>query len=100
MAQAEDPSVASRGHYVAWVKRGKKTWLVFDDELVTEVDDANELCASAASHFPLSLLPPRVPYQLPRAADAPGRRYGGRLHTAHMCLFRKVDTPAPDHPVL
>ena len=29
---------AEGGHYVAWVKKNSKKWLVFDDETVAEID--------------------------------------------------------------
>jgi len=55
---------AEGGHYVAWVKRDAKTWLVFDDETVAEVD-------------------------APRIKELYG---GGDWHIAYMCLYRKMET--------
>jgi len=55
---------AEGGHYVAWVKRDEKTWLVFDDETVAEIDAS-------------------------RIKELYG---GGDWHIAYMCLYRKMDT--------
>jgi len=55
---------AEGGHYVAWVKKDKKKWLVFDDETVAEVDAE-------------------------RIKELYG---GGDWHMAYMCLYRKMDT--------
>jgi len=57
---------AEGGHYVAWVKRDAKTWLVFDDETVAEIDAA-------------------------RIKELYG---GGDWHIAYVCLYRKMDTLA------
>ena len=55
---------AEGGHYVGWVKKDKKKWLVFDDETVAEID-----------------------------ADRVKELYGGGdWHMAYMCLYRKMDT--------
>jgi len=61
---------AEGGHYVAWVKRDSKKWLVFDDETVAEVD-----------------------------AERIKELHGGSgdWHIAYMCLFRKMETTSlPD----
>ena len=55
---------AEGGHYVAWVKKDRKKWLVFDDETVAEVDAE-------------------------RIKELYG---GGDWHMAYMCLYRKMDT--------
>jgi len=54
---------AEGGHYVAWVKKDHKTWLVFDDETVAE--------------FPAE-----------RIKELHG---GGDFHMAYMTLYRKMD---------
>jgi len=54
---------AEGGHYVAWVKKNQKKWLVFDDETVAEVDAE-------------------------RIKELFG---GGDWHIAYMCLYRKMD---------
>lgn len=54
---------AEGGHYVAWVKRDEKKWLVFDDETVAEVDAE-------------------------RVKELYG---GGDWHMAYVCLYRKMD---------
>lgn len=54
---------AEGGHYVAWVKKDKATWLVFDDETVAEIP-----------------------------ADRIKELYGGGdWHMAYMCFYRKMD---------
>ena len=54
---------AEGGHYVGWVKKDAKKWLVFDDETVAEID-----------------------------ADRVKELYGGGdWHMAYMCLYRKMD---------
>merc|ERR1711988_1424426 len=59
---------AEGGHYVGWVKKDKKKWLVFDDETVAEVD-----------------------------ADRIKELYGGGdWHMAYMCLYRKTDVLSLD----
>ena len=55
---------AEGGHYVGWVKKDKKKWLVFDDETVAEIDAE-------------------------RVKELYG---GGDWHMAYMCLYRKMDT--------
>ena len=55
---------AEGGHYVGWVKKDKKKWLVFDDETVAEIDAE-------------------------RVKELYG---GGDWHIAYMCLYRKMDT--------
>ena len=55
---------AEGGHYVAWVKKDAKKWLVFDDETVAEVDAE-------------------------RIKELYG---GGDWHMAYLCLYRKMDT--------
>ena len=59
---------AEGGHYVAWVKKDKKKWLVFDDETVAEVDAE-------------------------RVKELYG---GGDWHMAYMCLYRKMDVLSLD----
>ncbi len=59
---------AEGGHYVAWVKKDKKTWLVYDDETVAEVDAE-------------------------RIKELYG---GGDWHMAYMCLYRKMDAMTLD----
>jgi len=54
---------AEGGHYVAWVKKDAKKWLVFDDETVAEVDAE-------------------------RIKELYG---GGDWHMAYMCFYRKMD---------
>jgi len=54
---------AEGGHYVAWVKRDEKKWLVFDDETVAEIDAE-------------------------RVKELYG---GGDWHIAYMCLYRKME---------
>ena len=54
---------AEGGHYVAWVKKDKATWLVFDDETVAE-----------------------IPAE--RIKELYG---GGDWHMAYMCFYRKMD---------
>lgn len=54
---------AEGGHYVAWLKKDKKKWLVFDDETVAEVDTE-------------------------RIKELYG---GGDWHIAYVCLYRKMD---------
>ena len=54
---------AEGGHYVAWVKKDEKKWLVFDDETVAEVDAE-------------------------RVKELYG---GGDWHMAYVCLYRKMD---------
>jgi len=54
---------AEGGHYVGWVKKDKKKWLVFDDETVAEIDAE-------------------------RVKELYG---GGDWHMAYMCLYRKMD---------
>jgi ubiquitin carboxyl-terminal hydrolase 14 len=54
---------AEGGHYVAWVKKDKTKWLVFDDETVAE--------------FPAD-----------RIKELHG---GGDFHMAYMCFYRKMD---------
>merc|ERR1712070_1180981 len=54
---------AEGGHYVAWVKKDHKKWLVFDDETVAEVDAE-------------------------RVKELYG---GGDWHMAYVCLYRKMD---------
>jgi len=61
---------AEAGHYVAWVKKDHKKWLVFDDETVAEVDSE-------------------------RIKELHG---GGDWHIAYMCLFRKMDTTSLEVP--
>ena len=62
---------AEGGHYVAWVKKDHKTWLVFDDETVAE--------------FPAD-----------RIKELHG---GGDWHMAYMCFYRKMDgLQLPDPP--
>ena len=59
---------ADGGHYVAWIKRDAKTWLVFDDETVAEV-----------------------------AAERIKELYGGGdWHMAYMCLYRKMNKLSVD----
>ena len=54
---------AEGGHYVGWVKKDAKKWLVFDDETVAEVE-----------------------------ADRIKELYGGGdWHMAYQCLYRKMD---------
>ena len=54
---------AEGGHYVGWVKKDSKKWLVFDDETVAEFD-----------------------------ADRVKELYGGGdFHMAYMCFYRKMD---------
>ena len=55
---------AEGGHYVAWIKKSAKKWLVFDDETVAEVDAE-------------------------RIKELYG---GGDWHMAYICLYRKMDT--------
>merc|ERR1719217_362309 len=55
---------AEGGHYVAWVKKNKSKWLVFDDETVAEVDAE-------------------------RIKELYG---GGDWHMAYMCFYRKMET--------
>jgi len=59
---------AEGGHYVAWVKRDSKKWLVFDDEVVAEIDAE-------------------------RIKELYG---GGDYHIAYMCLYRKMETLSLD----
>ena len=54
---------AEGGHYVGWVKKDSKKWLVFDDETVAEIDAE-------------------------RVKELYG---GGDWHMAYMCLYRKMD---------
>ena len=54
---------AEGGHYVGWVKKDPKKWLVFDDETVAEIDAE-------------------------RVKELYG---GGDWHMAYMCLYRKMD---------
>lgn len=54
---------AEGGHYVAWVKKDAKKWLVFDDETVAEIDAE-------------------------RVKELYG---GGDWHMAYMCFYRKMD---------
>ena len=54
---------AEGGHYVGWVKKSSKKWLVFDDETVAEIDAE-------------------------RIKELYG---GGDWHTAYMCFYRKMD---------
>jgi len=54
---------AEGGHYVAWVKKDKAMWLVFDDETVAE-----------------------IPAE--RIKELYG---GGDWHMAYMCFYRKMD---------
>jgi len=61
---------AEGGHYVAWVKKDAKKWLVFDDETVAEVDAE-------------------------RIKELHG---GGDWHIAYMCLFRKMETTSLEPP--
>jgi ubiquitin carboxyl-terminal hydrolase 14 len=55
---------AEGGHYVGWVKKNEKKWLVFDDETVAEIDAE-------------------------RVKELYG---GGDWHMAYMCLYRKMDS--------
>jgi len=55
---------AEGGHYVGWVKKDAKKWLVFDDETVAEIDAE-------------------------RVKELYG---GGDWHMAYMCMYRKMDT--------
>jgi len=54
---------AEGGHYVGWVKKNSKKWLVFDDETVAEIDAE-------------------------RVKELYG---GGDWHTAYMTFYRKMD---------
>ena len=54
---------AEGGHYVGWVKKDAKKWLVFDDETVAEIDAE-------------------------RVKELYG---GGDWHMAYVCLYRKMD---------
>jgi len=54
---------AEGGHYVGWVKKNAKKWLVFDDETVAEIDAE-------------------------RVKELYG---GGDWHTAYMTFYRKMD---------
>jgi len=54
---------AEGGHYVGWVKKDSKKWLVFDDETVAEIDAE-------------------------RVKELYG---GGDWHMAYMCFYRKMD---------
>jgi ubiquitin carboxyl-terminal hydrolase 14 len=55
---------AEGGHYVAWVKKDSKKWLVFDDETVAEI-----------------------------SAERIKELYGGGdYHMAYVCLYRKMET--------
>jgi len=59
---------AEGGHYVAWIKKDAKTWLVFDDETVAE--------------FPAD-----------RIKELHG---GGDWHMAYVCFYRKMDSLSLD----
>merc|ERR1719181_188584 len=61
---------AEGGHYVAWIKKDSKTWLVFDDETVAE--------------FPAE-----------RIKELHG---GGDWHMAYMCFYRKMEGLQLDIP--
>jgi len=61
---------AEGGHYVGWVKKDAKKWLVFDDETVAEIDAE-------------------------RIKELYG---GGDWHMAYMCLYRKMDGLTLDDP--
>ena len=62
---------AEGGHYVGWVKKDAKKWLVFDDETVAEIDAE-------------------------RVKELYG---GGDWHMAYMCFYRKMDgLQLPDPP--
>lgn len=68
---------AEGGHYVAWLKKDHKKWLVFDDETVAEVDALPGLALSP--HPRLAAMPPSSqPPSLPCSSTTP-------FHATDLC---------------